>query len=183
MTIGLCAAAISFEVARRLARHVRLGPIRLARDARETGAERRAREDLLADQPRHLVAGAAQSSLGALQRELRLARDEVRERGRLAVLGSGHAAPALAQFGERRGLAVRDATPLAVARQDQALAARRRVEGIAAQQHVAQPHDARAVGASRRQPHHAQRREQRIVALRDRDCERVEAAAAALAAP
>ncbi len=142
----------------------------------EAAAERRPRQDLLADQARHLVARAAQAPLGALERELRLARDELRERRRLAVLRFAAAAPALAQLRERRRLAVHDATPLAVARQDQALAPRGGVEGIAAQQHVAQPHDARAVGASRRQPDHAQRREQRVVALRDRHFERVEAA-------
>ena len=52
-------------------------------------------------QARHLVARAAQRALGALEREHRLARDELGEARRLREIGAAGAAPALAQLGDR----------------------------------------------------------------------------------
>ena len=70
------------QVARRLARHARRRASERAREARDAAAERRAREDVLVHEARHLVARAAQRALGALERERGLARDELGEAGR-----------------------------------------------------------------------------------------------------
>src|SRR5581483_6435898 len=72
------------EIPGRTPRDLLLRLVQLAREAREPAAEGRAREDVLAHEARHLVARAAKAALGALERERRLARHELREADRLS---------------------------------------------------------------------------------------------------
>src|SRR4030095_9196025 len=81
------------EIARRLLRDVGLGTAELAREPRDAAAERRACQHPLPHEAGHLVAAAARAPLGALERELRLARDEAGQR-RGVVLLAGAVAPA-----------------------------------------------------------------------------------------
>ena len=77
------------------------------------------------DEARHLVARAAQAPLGALERERRLARDELGEAGRLRDVGAAGPPPALAQLGDRRRLAGDDAAAVGLAAEQPAPGAAR----------------------------------------------------------
>src|SRR6266566_3388649 len=102
------------EIAAGVARHTRLVAAEAPRQARNAAAEGRARDDLLLEEARHLVARAAEPSLGALERERRLPRDEVGEAGGVREVGAAGAPPALAQLRGRRRLARDDAAAVRV---------------------------------------------------------------------
>ena len=109
---------------------------------------------------RHLVARAAQTALGALERERGLARDELGEAGGLADRAAHRLPPALAQLARGRGLARHDPAAVELAPRDPALAQRVRIARIAAHQ-IDEARAALAVALARK-PRDAQRREQRI---------------------
>ena len=128
------------QVPRGLARHARGRAPERARQAVDAAAERRPAEDVLVDQARHLVARAAQRALGALEREHRLARDELGEPRGLGEIGAAGAAPALAQLGDGRRLARDDAAAIGLAAQDQPLVQRSGIARIAQQDQIARQH-------------------------------------------
>src|SRR5207245_6478748 len=87
------------QVAPGVAREARLVAAEAPRQARDAAAEGRARDDLLLDEARHLVARAAEPALRALVRERRLQREAVRENRGMSWVGAARATPALALLG------------------------------------------------------------------------------------
>src|SRR5207253_4100211 len=132
-------------------------------EARDAAAEDGPRDDLLLDEARHLVARAAEPALGALERERRLPRDEVREPGGVRDVGAARAPPALAQLRGRRRLARDDAAAVRVPPEHPRLAEPSRVARVAEGQELSEARGPHPVLLGR-QPGDAQRGEQRVVA-------------------
>ncbi len=154
------------QILRRFLGHAGLGLADFARQLGDPAAKGRPRFDVLADEARDLVARAAKSALGPLERERRLQRDEVREPGRLRGVGAARELPTLAQLRERRRLARDDAAALRVTPQDPGLTKTAGVTRIAARQQVAESGAVEAVDL-RWLPCDSQWRHQRVVTDRE----------------
>src|SRR5207247_4229070 len=122
-----------------VARHTRLVAAEAPRQARNAAAEGRARDDLLLEEARHLVARAPKPPLRALERERRLPRDEVGEAGGVREVGAARAPPALAQLRGRRRLARDDAAAVRVPPEHPRLAEPARVARVAEGQELGEP--------------------------------------------
>src|SRR5205807_5961789 len=119
------------QVAPGVARDARLVAAEAPCQARDAAAEGRARDDLLLDEARHLVASTAEPAFRALECERCLPRDEVREPGGVRDVGAARAPPALAQLRGRRRLARDDAAAVWVPPEHPRLAEPSRVARVA----------------------------------------------------
>src|SRR5205823_9350891 len=133
-------------------------------------AEGRPGDDLLLDEARHLVAGAAEAALGPVERQRRLPGDEVGEPGGVAEVGPAGAPPALAQLRGRCRLANHDPAAVRVPPEHPPLAEPARVARVAQgeERREARRPDAVPLGG---EPGGAKRREQRIVPHGERGLE------------
>jgi hypothetical protein len=152
------------EIAQGFLAHARLAAAQLGREPSHAAAERGPRHDLLGDEARHLVAGAAHAALGPLEREGRLPDNELRQaHGRV---DAGSPTPAPAKLREPRGLGRDHPAALRMPPEDPVLAQPARISRVTQAKEVAEPGRAFPV-ALRRAPGHAQGGQHRIVPLRE----------------
>ncbi len=151
------------EVARGLPGDGGLPALEAPREPGHAAPERRAGEDVLIDEAGHLVAVAAQLPLRPLQRQHRLARHEVGDPHRVADVGADRTLPAVPELGGGGWLARHDAAAVRGGSQQPVCPKRIRVSRIAELEKVREPGRTTALSLLG-QPHHPQRRQDRVFA-------------------